>query len=82
MKNKLKHIGIITAAALMASATTAIAGYFYVLFYVVQPFQKEAVDKDYASWIVINNATGETEFQWNDYVAELAVVDQNEKPLK
>lgn len=81
MKNKLKQIGIITATALMASASTAIAGYIYVVLYIVQPFQKEAVDRDYASWLVTDNGTGKTVFQWNDYVAEVNVLEGNDKPL-
>lgn len=81
MKNKLKQLTIVAATALMSSIVTLIAGYIYVTLHVVQPFQKEAVDREYASWVVTNTATGATAFQWNEVVPEINVLAQNEKPL-
>lgn len=64
MKNKLNQILIIAIAAFTSSALTAATGYFYVLFFVVQPFQKEAVDNGFATWEVVDNANGATKFAW------------------
>ena len=64
IKNKAIQIFVIATAAFTSSLLTAAAGYFYVLFYVVQPFQKEAVDNGFATWEVVDNATGATEFAW------------------
>jgi len=81
MKNKLKQLSILAATALMSSIVTLIGGYIYVTLHIVQPFQKEAVDREYASWIVTNTATGATSFQWSEIVPEINVLAQNEKPL-
>lgn len=82
MKNKLKQLTIVAATALMSSIVTLIAGYIYVTLHIVQPFQKEAVDREYASWVVTDTANGKTMFQWNEVVPEINVLAQNEKPLK
>lgn len=53
--------------ALGSSLTTAILGTVAVTLYIVQPFQKEAVDRGFANWEVTNNATGSTKFTWNEF---------------
>lgn len=62
----MKHILPIAAAALCSSLLTAALGLAYFTFGVLQPLQKEAVDRGLASWNVVNNATGKTEFAWNE----------------
>lgn len=64
MKNKLNQILVVTFTAIASSVLTLGAGYLYVVFYIVQPFQKEAVDNGFATWEVVDNANGSTEFQW------------------
>lgn len=64
IKNKVGQILIIAAAALLSSVLTAGVGYLYVKLYIVQPFQKEAVDNGFATWEIVDNATGATEFAW------------------
>lgn len=64
MKNKLIQIGYLAIAALSSSLLTLAVGYFYVTFYVLQPFQKEAVVNGFATWEIVDNATGATEFAW------------------
>ena len=59
---------------------TAILGTIAVLLYIVQPFQKEAVDRGFAIWEVSDNATGATKFQWVDYSA-LEALANAELPL-
>ena len=75
-----KYIHTVTVA-LASSLLTALVGTIAVFLYVIQPFQKEAVDKGFAIWEVTNNATGGTKFQWVEYSA-LEALAQNEKPLK
>jgi hypothetical protein len=66
--------------AIISSAITALLGLVAVQLYVLQPFQKEAVDRGFAIWEVTNNATGSTKFQWVDYSAQEALA-QTELPL-
>lgn len=62
--NKTKNILIITATAIASSMLSlSIAGVCVVL-YIVQPFQKEAVERGFASWEVTNTSNGNTEFRW------------------
>jgi hypothetical protein len=77
----MKQYIILTVTALTSSIVTALLGSVAVLLYVVQPFQKEAVDKGFAIWEVVNNATGSTKFQWVDYSA-LEALANVEQPLK
>ena len=67
-------------AALTSSVLTALMIILYGIVYVIQPFQKEAVDRGFAIWEVTNNATGWTKFQWVDYSAQEALA-QTELPL-
>ena len=79
-----KHIhNIVThsIAALTSSCLTALAIIVYGIVYIIQPMQKEAVDKGFAIWEVTNNATGSTKFVWVEYSAQEALA-QNEQPLK
>ena len=55
------------AVAITSSLVTLVVGGFAVLIYIVQPFQKEAVDRGFAEWTVTNNATGSTKFTWNEF---------------
>ena len=77
----MKQYVIIIIVALTSSLMTALLGSLAVLLYIVQPFQQAAVDRGFAVWEVVNNATGATKFQWVDYSAS-DVLAQNEKPLK
>jgi len=45
----------------------------YGIVYVIQPMQKDAVDKGFGIWEVTDNATGSTKFQWVDYSAAEAL---------
>jgi len=49
----------------MTASLLVVCGFIYI----IQPFQKDAVDKGFAIWEVTNNATGQTKFQWVDYSA-------------
>ena len=80
MKTKLTNILTITITAFTSSVLTALVGFLAVHFYLIQPFQKDAVDRGFAIWEVTDNATGETEFQWVDYSAAEALAE-NEQPL-
>jgi len=82
MKNKLIQIGYLAIAALSSSLLTLAVGYFYVTFYVLQPFQKEAVDNGFAQWVVTDTANGATKFAWNQNAEVIYnVLNENEKPL-
>jgi hypothetical protein len=76
----MKQYIILTVTALTSSILTALLGSVAVLLYVIQPFQKEAVDRGFAIWEVKNNATGSTQFHWVDYSAAEALA-QTELPL-
>jgi hypothetical protein len=71
---------ILTVTALTSSIVTALLGSIAVLLYIIQPFQKEAIDKGFAIWEVTDNATGSTKFQWVDYSA-IEALAQNDLPL-
>ena len=84
---KTKNIIIIAATAISSSLATLVVLGFCVLFYVIQPFQKEAVDRGFANWEVTNNATGSTAFRWNEFAQAMHPDNPNnffaeiEKPL-
>jgi hypothetical protein len=71
---------ILTVTALTSSIVTALLGSVAVLLFIIQPFQKEAIDRGFAIWEVTNNATGRTKFQWVDYSAVEALANA-ELPL-
>ena len=69
--------------ALTSSLLTLILASVAVCVFIIAPFNKQAVDRGFANWIVTNTATGATKFAWN----EPASVEENffaqiEKPLK
>jgi hypothetical protein len=66
--------------ALTSSTITILLGLVAVQLYVIQPFQKEAIDRGFALWEVTDNATGSTQFQWVDYSA-LEALANAELPL-
>ncbi len=71
---------ILTVTALTSSIVTALLGSVAVLLFIIQPFQKEAIDRGFAIWEVTDNATGSTKFQWVEYSAQEALA-QVEMPL-
>lgn len=79
---------LITGTAIGSSMLTLTLGALAMVFYVVQPFHKEAVDRGFATWEVTDNATGSTKFTWNEFATALhpANPDQMfaeiEEPLK
>lgn len=85
--SKLYKYLYIAAIAVSSSLLTAIVGAILVVLYVVQPFQKQAVDLGFAMWEVTNNATGSTKFTWNEFATALhpdnsdKFFDQIEEPL-
>lgn len=66
--NKYLYTAIV--AILSSFMTTLICG-LATIFFVVLPFNKEAVDRGFASWEVTNNATGATKFTWNEFAQGL-----------
>lgn len=79
------HVGLI---AITSSLLTALIGALLVVFFIIQPFHKEAVDLGFARWEVINNATGQTVFKWNELAQALHPENTNkffeelEKPIE
>lgn len=65
------------ALALGSSAMTIAATYLVILICVIQPMKKEAVDRGFASWQVVNNATGFTVFAWNEIDATIHGANPN-----
>lgn len=59
------------AVAVGSSIMTIITCALLALFFIVQPFQKEAVDRGFATWEVTDNATGSTKFTWNEFAQAL-----------
>ena len=70
------------AVALMSSLLTLLLASVAVCVFIVMPFNKEAVDRGFASWVVTNTATGSTKFAWKDpAVVEENIFDQIDEPL-
>ena len=61
--NKHIHTAMV---AIFSSGLTFLATAALTVIFIIQPFQKQAVDKGFASWNVVDNATGKTEFAWNE----------------
>jgi len=76
----MKEYIILTVTALTSSVITALLGLVAIQIFIIQPFQKEAVDRGFALWEVTDNATGSTKFQWVDYSA-LEALANVEQPL-
>lgn len=64
--------------SILSSMLTLIVTLLSVQIFMFAPFKKEAVDKGFASWQVIDNATGQTRFTWNEPVPT-DTLDQIEK---
>ena len=75
--------------ALTSSLLTLILASIAVCVFIIMPFNKEAVDRGFASWVVTNTATGSTKFAWKDplvaakdaYDMEDSLLNQIEEPL-
>ena len=65
-----KYIYTIGVAILSSFMTLVVCG-VSAIFLIVQPFHKEAVDRGFASWEVVSNATGKTKFTWNEFATAL-----------
>lgn len=76
----MKQYIILTVTALTSSLVTAALVTLAGIFYVIQPMQKEAVDRGFAIWEVTDNSNGSTVFQWVEYSA-LEALAQIEQPL-
>jgi hypothetical protein len=74
--NLMKKYTYTIAVALMSSTITTVLGSIAVYAFIVSPFKKEAVDRGFAAWVVTDNATGSTKFEWNT-----KILDELEKPL-
>jgi hypothetical protein len=70
---KLDTIILIILTSIMSICST---GLIYEWF-VVMPFKRDAVEKGFATWQVINNSTGRTQFTWNGSTTN--IFDQIEK---
>lgn len=76
-----KYIHIIVVA-LTSSLLTLILASVAVYVFIMLPFNKEAVDRGFANWVVTNTATGSTKFAWKDpAVVEENIFDQIDEPL-
>jgi hypothetical protein len=71
MKDKTYQIVLVIGTSIFSSMLTLLVGMIFVLFYIIQPFQKEAVDRGFATWEVTDNATGSTKFTWNEFAQAL-----------
>jgi hypothetical protein len=87
MKNITEQLILVIGVAVSSSILTLLIGLVCMLVYVIQPFQKEAVDRGFANWEVVDNATGKTKFAWNEFAQALHpdnpanFLTQIEKPL-
>jgi hypothetical protein len=85
MKKYIHTIGVALASSLLTLILASVA----VCVFIVMPFNKEAVDRGFASWVVTNTATGSTKFAWKDplvaakdaYAMEDEMLNQIEEPL-
>lgn len=88
MKNTTEQLILVIGTAIASSLLTLILGAIAVNFYIIQPFNKEAVDRGFAMWEVIDNSTGQTKFAWNEFAQALHPANPDnmfaeiEKPLK
>ena len=65
-----QYILLLIYTAIASSTLTLAIASVGVILYIVQPFQKTAVDRGFATWEVVNNATGKTVFTWAEGVAQ------------
>ncbi len=81
------QIILVVVTAITSALITATVGVIYVTLNVYQPFTKEAVDRGFANWEVVDNSTGKTEFTWNEFAYAVhpdnpnTFFDEIEKPL-
>ena len=68
--NKYKNMLVITTA-LCSSLLTLLVGAVLAVIFIIQPFNKEAVDRGFATWEVTDNSTGQTKFTWNEFAQAL-----------
>ncbi len=81
MKKYTYTIGV----ALLSSFFTLVVCGIAAIFLIVQPFHKEAVERGFANWEVINNATGATRFTWNEFAYAVHpdnILDEIEQPIE
>jgi hypothetical protein len=88
MKNTTEQLILVIGTALASSLLTLLLGAVAVHFYIIQPFNKEAVDRGFATWEVTDNSTGQTKFAWNEFAQAMHpdnpanFFSEIEKPLK
>jgi hypothetical protein len=87
MKKTTEQLILVIGVAISSSILTVLVGFVCMMFYVIQPYQKEAVDRGFASWDVVDNATGSTKFSWNVLAESLHpansdILGELEKPLE
>lgn len=56
-----------SGVAILSSFMTLIVCTVLTIVFIIQPFNKEAVDRGFATWEVIDNSTGKTKFVWNEF---------------
>jgi hypothetical protein len=61
MEIKPMEVALLSALAFIFGCLVTLIS---VDFFVINPIKKEAIEKGYASWEVINNSTGKTEFKF------------------
>ena len=75
--NNMKKLDTIILIILTSIMTLCSTGLVYEYF-VVMPFKRDAVEKGFATWQVINNSTGRTQFTWNSPLHEHSILDEIE----
>jgi len=88
MKNPNYYTWQIIILCILSSFLGMIVGVLGLFLYsetnIIMPMKKEAVDRGFASWEVIDNANGQTKFTWKDQKMMKQVEDMFanlEKPL-
>lgn len=88
MKTNTYQTLLVIATAISSSLLTLIVGGICAVIFIIQPFNKEAVDRGFATWEVVDNSTGQTKFTWNEFATALHPSNPNnlfaeiEKPLE
>ena len=84
MNKYIYTIAVAVASSVMTLTTCAVL----VVLFIIQPFHKEAVNRGFATWEVIDNSTGKTKFTWNEFATALHpdnpenLFAEIERPLK
>ena len=71
LNTKQKQILFVIQVASASSTATLVLASLFTLFFILLPIRKEAVDRGFAEWVVIDNSTGQTEFRWNEFATAL-----------